>query len=124
VDLGCAPDVILLPTSEQPDWSCMERTSFDLGEIMRVIFLFAALVGFSSPTLAQTCDQVCDDYKSFARRAGTPQTLEPLLKLYRACMECSKGAGSMACDPAPNAPPNSVRCQYNPTNNVPPFGQR
>ena len=66
---------------------------------------------------AQDCQQICEDYKSYARRAGDPRTMEPLLKLYQACMACTKGPGDMQCSNV-QTPGNGMgtRCEYGPNN--------
>jgi hypothetical protein len=91
---------------------------------MRVCVVATFLLVLSECVSAQTCQQICDDYKSFARRAGAPQTLGPLLKLYQACMECAKGDGTLECSSLPGSAPNGARCEYKPIQIVPPSGNR
>jgi hypothetical protein len=74
------------------------------------MLFFVALV---TTATAQTCEEICNDYKSFARRAGDPNTMAPLLKLYQACMECSRGAGNMNCQSITDPAHPGMRCDYN-----------
>jgi hypothetical protein len=79
-------------------------------------FLVALLLSllFADVAIAQSCDDICNEYKSFARHAGDPNTMEPLLKLYQACMECAKGAGQMNCAPLSDPDHQGMRCDYAP----------
>lgn len=90
-----------------------------MGRLMRALLLAIFFLSLLSPAVAQSCDQICNDYKSFARRAGDPQTLAPLLKLYQACMQCAKGGGNMNCSPLASPSPNGIRCEYNAATQAP-----
>jgi hypothetical protein len=79
---------------------------------MRPMLRMIALLSLLSSATAQNCEQICNDYKSFALHAGDPKTMAPLQKLYQACMQCVKGNGSMNCSPLSSPSPNGVRCEY------------
>jgi hypothetical protein len=98
---------------------CLERLYYRLfhfgDSLMQWVLISVFLILSTSWAGAQDCQQVCDDYKSYARKAGDPRTMEPLLKLYQACMACAKGAGNTECSSV-QAPENGtgIRCEYAP----------
>jgi hypothetical protein len=62
---------------------------------------------------AQSCQKVCDRYAEFAKKAGAPETITPLVQLYEACMKCSQGSGQVVCSTSPSqGPGNNMRCEY------------
>lgn len=75
-------------------------------------FLLFAHVGIC---YAETCEEVCERYKSFARTAGDPRTLEPLIKLHDACVACVRGPGASVCSSITTPGDGTgVRCDYKP----------
>ena len=85
--------------------------------VLIAITLVLAVLSSRSKADGQ-CDEVCNTYKSFALKAGPPETLAPLLKLYQSCMECVKGAGHMDCSKiAPQGvTQEGIKCEYLPSN--------
>ena len=78
---------------------------------------FAWIISFgqltSLPAWSQSCQQVCDRYSEFAKKAGAPESITPLVQLYEACMQCSQGPGKLDCTFTPaQGPGNNMRCSY------------